>query len=68
MAWSASDLTALDAAIASGVQEVRFSDGRQVRYASMADLLRARSLVAAEANANAAAPVNRTSFAEFSRG
>jgi len=68
MAWSASDLSALDAAIASGVQEVRFSDGRQVRYASMADLLRARSLVAAEANAASAAPVNRSTFAEFSRG
>jgi hypothetical protein len=68
MAWSASDLSALDAAIASGVQEVTFADGRRVRYASVADLMRARSLVAAEANAAATAPVNRSSFAEFRRG
>lgn len=68
MAWSASDLTALDAAIASGVAEVTFSDGRRVRYASVADLLRARGVVSAEVNASAVAPVNRSSFAEFSRG
>jgi hypothetical protein len=67
MAWTASDLTAIDAAIASGVQQVRFADGRQVTYASVESLLRARALIGAEVNGAAAAPVNRSTFAEFRR-
>jgi hypothetical protein len=67
MAWTASDLAAIDAAIASGVQKVRFADGKEVTYASVDALLRARALIGAEVNGAAAIPVNRSSFAEFRR-
>lgn len=46
MADTQAQLDALDAAIASGVQTVTFN-GRTVTYHSMADLLRARSMLAA---------------------
>ena len=48
MAFTAADLTTLDAAIASGAAEVRFSDGRQVKYQTMDAMLRARSMIAAQ--------------------
>lgn len=68
MAWAATDLTTIDQAIASGVSEVQFSDGRRVRYASVSDLMKARGLISAEVNAAGAAPVNRSTYAEFTRG
>lgn len=45
MAFSQTDLDALDAAIASGALKVRYND-REVQYQSLADLLKARALVA----------------------
>ena len=68
MAFVAADLDALNAAIASGTLSVRFADGRTVTYQGIDGLMRARGLVAAELNAASAAPVNRSSFAEFTRG
>lgn len=46
MAWTTADLEAIEAAIASGEEEVRFSD-RSVRYRSIADLLKARDVMKA---------------------
>lgn len=41
MAWTQADLDAVEAAIASGVEEVRFAD-RSVRYRTIGDLQKAR--------------------------
>lgn len=49
MAWTQTDLDTIDAAIlalvTSGAQTVRFSDGREVTYYSLDELLKARDLV-----------------------
>ena len=45
MAFSQADLDNIDAAVASGALRVKYSD-REVQYQSLADLLRARALVA----------------------
>ena len=42
MAWTSADLATLDAAIASGVLKVKYSD-RELEYQSMANLLVART-------------------------
>ena len=54
MAFSAADLATLDSAIASGVVQVRFADGRQVNYGTVDALLRARAFVASQVAAPAA--------------
>lgn len=41
MAWTQSELDALNSAIANGVTEVRFND-RTVRYRSLDEMMRAR--------------------------
>jgi hypothetical protein len=38
MAYQQSDLTALEAAIALGAIKVRYADGREVTYRSLADM------------------------------
>jgi hypothetical protein len=47
MAWTQSDLDALRANIASGVMVTRFADGREVRYQSLGDMMRAEQRIAA---------------------
>ncbi len=49
MAFTQSDLDAIEAAIASGATSVQFSD-RLVVYRSISDLLKARATVIAELN------------------
>lgn len=44
LAFTQNDLDTLDAAIASGVLKVKYKD-KEVTYASMDDLLKARALV-----------------------
>lgn len=69
MAFTASDIDALDRAIASGVLEVRMADGRTVKYRAMDELLRARALAAGEIGSPD--PANQpggVTFAEWSRG
>lgn len=46
MAFTAQDLAAVDAAIASGELTVRAADGRLVTMRSMAELMQARALIA----------------------
>lgn len=71
MALTSADLDALDAAIASATLEVRFADGRTVKYRSTDDLLRARAFVAGQVAASTAAdPLmvpGGVTYAEFSR-
>lgn len=46
MAWTQSQLDALDAAIASGVRQVDFGDKR-VMYGSLVEMMQARAAIAA---------------------
>ena len=55
MAFTSTDLTAIDSAIASGELTVRTADGKQVTLRSMGELLQARQVIAT-AVAAAAAP------------
>lgn len=45
MAWTQDDLGKIDTAIASGVRRVKYSDGSEVEYASLDDMLRTRGLI-----------------------
>jgi hypothetical protein len=45
MSWTTTDLTAIESAIATGELRVRFSDGREVQYRGMDELLKARALI-----------------------
>ena len=47
MAFTQSDLTAIDSAIASGELTVRTADGKQVTLRSMTELLQARQAISA---------------------
>jgi len=47
MAFTTSDLTAIDGAIASGELTVRTADGKQVTLRSMTELLQARQAISA---------------------
>lgn len=58
MAFSQSDLDALEKAIATGVLTVRYAD-RSVTYQTLSDLMRARDLVKAELNVAAGTPRKR---------
>lgn len=60
MAFTQTDLDAVNAAIASGELSVEVS-GRRVTYRSMADLLQARSLIAGEV-ATAATGTSRAAY------
>lgn len=48
MAYTQDDLAAVKSAIASGAERVRYSDGREVTYRSISDLMRAKALIEAE--------------------
>lgn len=54
--WTDADLTALNEAIATGALKVRYADGREVTYRSLADLRSIRDEVAS-ALAPLAAPL-----------
>lgn len=47
MAFTTTDLAAIDAAIASGELTVRTADGKQVTLRSMSELLQARAVIVA---------------------
>jgi len=49
MAWTQTDLDKISAAIASGAKRVRFQT-HEVEYQSVAEMLKARDLIAAELN------------------
>lgn len=58
MAFIQADLDKINAAIASGAAEVRFSD-RTLRFDSMADRLRAKAVIEAELSKGSATPIVR---------
>ena len=55
MAWQQSDLDRLSAAIAGGIQQVRYADGRLIQYQSLADMRALRTDMKNEIAAAAAA-------------
>lgn len=68
MAFSQTQLDALDAAIAAGVLTVRTADGKLVTYQSMPDLLKARDLVDSDlkAQSGSSRAYPRHQLADFS--
>ncbi len=67
MAWTQSQLDAIEAAIASGELTVRFGD-RTVTYRSMDELLQARAVIKESIDAGAGKAADRFSFAQTSKG
>lgn len=63
MAWTQTDLDALDVAIASGHKTVRHAD-KMVEYRDMAEMLKARDMIAASLQAPT---VRRSTLATFER-
>lgn len=69
MAFTTTDLAAIDAAIASGELTVRTADGKQVTLRSLAELLQARALIASSVtNSTSSTPrmYPRHQLADFS--
>ncbi len=67
MAYAQTDLDRIDVAIASGTLTVRFSDGGQVTYRSMSELLTARNHVASQMALASNACQDRTIYSSFER-
>ena len=63
--WTQADLDAINAAIATGAMEVRFADGRLVKYRSLADMRSIRDEIAS-ALGQVPEPV-RVTYASYSR-
>lgn len=53
MAWTQSDLDAVDAAIKNGVRRVTFADGRSTEYQTTGEMLTLRKTMKAELAASA---------------
>lgn len=66
MAFTQTDLDRLNAAIASGVLTVEY-DGERRTFQDMASLMKAKAMVEAELANAAGAPINRQTFASFTR-
>jgi hypothetical protein len=66
MAVTQADLDTVTRAIATGERRVKFSDGREVEYRSVADLRDALALLRTELNATGA-PADRDIMTSFER-
>jgi protein-disulfide isomerase-like protein with CxxC motif len=70
MAWTQADLDTLRAHMASGVQKVRYADGREVTYHSLDQMLAAEKVISAAismADASSSSVIRRK-FASFKSG
>jgi hypothetical protein len=65
MAWTSSDLAAIEKAIASGELSVQFAD-RRVQYRSIDELLKARDIIKAALDPTVAAST-RATYASFTK-
>ncbi len=65
MAWTASQLAALEDAIATGTTRVTH-DGKTVEYRSLAEMIQVRNLMRTEMASSAAGP--RSTLVRFDRG
>ena len=59
MSYSAQQLADLRSAIAEGVLKVRFSDGRELTYRSLAEMLETERKMAADVETSQTKPVRR---------
>ena len=59
MSYSSQQLADLRSAIAEGVLKVKFSDGRELTYRSLAEMLETERRMAAEVETAQARPVRR---------
>ena len=59
MSYTAGQLADLRSAIAEGVLKVRFSDGREMTYRSLAEMLETERRIAAEVETAQPRPVRR---------
>jgi hypothetical protein len=66
MAYTTEQLADLRAAIAEGVLQVRFSDGRQLIYRSLDEMKRIEKAMADEVEQTTTVPVRRT-YLSFQR-
>ena len=66
MAFTQTQLDALEAAIASGTLEVRIGD-KSVRYHSLDEMIKLRDVIRNQLNADAQTKTSRASFASFVR-
>jgi len=62
MAYTLTQLADLRAAIAEGVLQVRFSDGRELRYRSLDEMKRIEATMAAELEPTTNVKIRRTYF------
>lgn len=68
MAWTQSDLDALDTSIRAGVKRVRFADGRETEYHSLKEMTDLRREIRAELAAAASQVSRRTTVGRVARG
>lgn len=67
MPFTQTDLDAINSALATGELSVRSSDGKQVTYRSVDELIKAKGVVEAElASASASRPYPRYQLSDFS--
>ena len=65
MAVTQADVDALDAAIATGALRVRYADGREVTYRSLAEMREIRGMLVAQVSGSSGSAFRRTSVAGF---
>lgn len=65
MAYSAADLVAIDAAIASGAMKVRYPDGSEITYRTLDEMERVRARILADVAPATIAPPNRAVLVTF---
>lgn len=65
MDWTRDDLAAINAALATGAVEVRFPDGRMVKYRSLAEMRSLRDEITEALGLVRETP--RATFASFTR-
>jgi hypothetical protein len=67
MAFTAADLATIEQNIAAGALEVRYADGRMVRYPDVSSLIRTRDLIRSALASSSASARPRTTHAYFGR-
>lgn len=66
MAFTSADISTLESAMATGALRVKFADGREVTYSSIAEIITALAMARAEVAA-AGSGFQRTTYASFGR-
>ena len=66
--WTASDIEALEAAIKGGALRVRFSDGKEIQYHSLSDMLTLLRTMREEVSGVTTGGAARTTLAVMHKG